>query len=107
MNEKGFAPILAILVFLLLAVGVVVAVVVGLDQMVGKENPSESLFNDDAKIKPIIEDLKEKKAALAAKVEQKLTEREQANEARSAQQNVPADTHSEDKLGSIEQRLKP
>ena len=67
MNEKGFAQIILVVVLLGFVVAILIAFVVGLEQ-VHQSSSSKSLFSDDAKIKPILENFNEKKKEILSGV---------------------------------------
>lgn len=68
-SERGIAAVVGILIFLLLAVLVVIGVVVGLDHAVVSSG-GKSMLSSESKLKPIVENIREKKRALASKLEQ-------------------------------------
>lgn len=100
-NQSGFIPvIIGIILFIFLVVGVAVSFVVGLDNMVSKEDPSESIFSDESEIKPMLENIREKKKAVAAKVEEAAARVEEWRENQQTQNNensTQEEVHSDSK----------
>jgi hypothetical protein len=102
MNEKGIVPIIALCVLLALIVGVIITFVVQLE-IWHQEKFSQSLLSDDAKIKPIIENLKERKDNLVSDYSD-MRERARLNEAPREGQEKKAAPNG-DRLGALQERL--
>ncbi len=104
MNARGVIHILLVgLVIIGLVIGLIVAIIAGLDRM-HQERASESLFSEDAKITPILEDLREKKEELVSRVSE-MQEQKAEKEAEPKTSQVRRDGKVEDRLEDLEGRL--
>ncbi len=104
MNNRGVIHILlAGLVIIGLVIGLIVAIIAGLDRM-HQEHASESLFSEDAKITPILEDLREKRDNLISHVSE-MQEQKAQKETEQKKSQVQKDGKVEDRLENLEGRL--
>lgn len=102
-NERGAAAVIGILIFLLLAVLVVISIVVGLGSVVDKGSSTSKMFNDESKIKPMVENFREKKRELAARIEEHL---DGPAEPEPAPETDRASLSTDDRLGAVAKRLE-
>ncbi len=107
MNEKGIAHIIMVALLLVFVVAILVSAVVGLNQM-QEQQFSQSLFNKDAKIHPILQNIKEQKKELESEVSKM---RDRYENSRSGDEEEKASAHPtipktpEERLSNVEVRL--
>lgn len=102
--EHGFIQILLIaLVVIAAVVGVIVAIVVGLDNMYQNDS-SQSLFSDEAKITELRERLRKKKEELMAEKGTGVRTAEDPEHAQTGESSSPKTT--DERLDDIHTRLK-
>lgn len=103
MNEKGIIPIIALCILLALIVGIVITFVVQLD-ISHEEKFNKPLISDDAKIKPLIENIKERKEDFAASYET-MRERARPNRAEGGNREGRKTRSGEGRLDDLQERL--